>query len=90
MKCFKICKPVNSLTHTLTQMTMKFQITGIEFDLNDDYDCGEDIDTEMLQDQLQRGYIGQVWTVDEEDELVDLISDKSGWCVNSIQYEQIK
>jgi hypothetical protein len=75
---------------TFTQMTMKFQITGIEFDLNDDYDCGEDIDTEMLQDQLQRGYIGQVWTVDEEDELVDLISDKSGWCVNSIQYEQIK
>jgi hypothetical protein len=65
---------------------MKLQITGIEFDLNDDYD----IDTEMLQDQLQRGYIGQVWTVDEEDELVDLISDKSGWCVNSIQYEQIK
>lgn len=71
-------------------MTMKFQITGIEFDLNDDYDCGEDIDTEMLQDQLQRGYIGQVWIVDEEDELVDLISDKSGWCINSIQYEQIK
>jgi len=67
-------------------MTMKLQITGIEFDLNDDYD----IDTEMLQDQLQRGYIGQVWTVDEEDELVDLISDKSGWCINSIQYEQIK
>jgi len=71
-------------------MTMKFQITGIEFDLNDDYDCGEDIDTEMLQDQLQRGYIGQVWIVDEEDELVDLISDKSGWCIKSIQYEQIK
>jgi hypothetical protein len=71
-------------------MTMKLQITGIEFDLNDDYDCGEDIDTEMLQDQLQRGYIGQVWIVDKEDELVDLISDKSGWCINSIQYEQIK
>ena len=69
-------------------MTMKLQITGIEFDLNDD--CDEDIDTEMLQDQLQRGYIGQVWIVDKEDELVDLISDKSGWCINSIQYEQIK
>ena len=67
---------------------MKLQITGIEFDLNDD--CDEDIDTEMLQDQLQRGYIGQVWIVDKEDELVDLISDKSGWCINSIQYEQIK
>jgi hypothetical protein len=67
---------------------MKLQITDIEFDLSDD--CGEYIDTEMLQDQLQNVYIGQFWDVTEEDELVDLISDKSGWCVNSIQYKEIK
>ena len=68
--------------------TMKLQITDIEFDLTDD--CGEYIDTEMLQDQLQNVYIGQFWDVTEEDELADLISDKSGWCVNSINYKQIK
>jgi hypothetical protein len=67
---------------------MKLQITDIEFDLTDD--CGEYIDTELLQDQLQNVYIGQFWNVDEEDELVDLISDKSGWCVNSIEYKEIK
>ena len=67
---------------------MKLQITDIEFDLSDD--CGEYIDTELLQDQLQNVYIGQFWDVNEEDELVDLISDKSGWCVNSINYKQIK
>ena len=67
---------------------MKLQITDIEFDLTDD--CGEYIDTEMLQDRLQSVYIGQFWNVDDEDELVDLISDKSGWCVNSINYKQIK
>ena len=67
---------------------MKLQITDIEFDLTDD--CGEYIDTEMLQDQLQNVYIGQFWDVTEEDELVDLISDKSGWRVNSINYKQIK
>lgn len=67
---------------------MKLQITDIEFDLTDD--CGEYIDTEMLQEQLQRVYKGQFWDVNEEDELVDLISDKSGWCVNSIQYKEIK
>jgi hypothetical protein len=67
---------------------MKLQITDIEFDLTDD--CGEYIDTEMLQDQLQSVYIGQFWDVTEEDELADLISDKSGWCVNSINYKQIK
>jgi hypothetical protein len=68
--------------------TMKLQITDIEFDLTDD--CGEYIDTEMLQDQLQNVYIGQFWDVTEESELADLISDKSGWCVNSINYKQIK
>jgi hypothetical protein len=67
---------------------MKLQITDIEFDLSDD--CGEYIDTEMLQGQLQNVYIGQFWNVDDEDELVDLISDKSGWCVNSINYKEIK
>ena len=67
---------------------MKLQILNIEFDLTDD--CGEYIDTEMLQEQLQRVYKGQFWDVNEEDELVDLISDKSGWCVNSIQYKEIK
>jgi hypothetical protein len=44
----------------------------------------------MLQEQLQRVFKGQFWDVNEEDELVDLISDKSGWCVNSIQYKEIK
>ena len=67
---------------------MKLQITDIEFDLTED--VGEYIDTEMLQDRLQSVYIGQFWDVDEEDELVDLISDKSGWCVSSINYEEVK
>jgi hypothetical protein len=67
---------------------MKLQITEIEFDLTDD--CDENIDTELLQDQLQSVYIGQFWNVDDDLELVDLISDKSGWCVNSINYKEIK
>jgi hypothetical protein len=67
---------------------MILEITDIEFDLTDD--CGEYIDTEMLQDLLQKAYIGQIHDVNEEDELVDLISDKSGWCVSSINYEEVK
>ena len=67
---------------------MKLQITDIEFDLTDD--CDENIDTELLQHQLQKVYIGQFWDVDDDLELVDLISDKSGWCVNSINYKEIK
>ena len=67
---------------------MKLQITDIEFDLTDD--CDENIDTELLQHQLQNVYVGQFWDVDDDLELVDLISDKSGWCVNSINYKEIK
>jgi len=68
--------------------TLTLQITEIEFDLTDD--CDENIDTELLQHQLQNVYVGQFWNVDDEDELVDVISDKSGWCVNSINYKEIK
>ena len=67
---------------------MKLQITEIEFDLTDD--CDENIDTELLQERLQNVYVGQFWNVDDDLELVDIISDKSGWCVNSIEYKEIK
>ena len=67
---------------------MKLQITDIEFDLSDD--CGEYIDTEMLQERLQNGYIGQFWDVNEENDLADLISDKSGWCIKSIDYVPVE
>ena len=67
---------------------MKLQITEIEFDLTDDLNL--DSDTEHLQERLQNVYVGQFWNVDDDLELVDLISDKSGWCVNSINYKEIK
>lgn len=67
---------------------MKFQVTDIEFDLTED--CGEDIDTEMLQGQLHKSYTKTSWDADDNEDLLDQISYKSGWCINSIQYEEIK
>ena len=67
---------------------MKFQITDIEFDLTED--CDEYIDTEMLQDQLQRAYTKTSWDADDADDLLEQISNKSGWCIKTIQYEEIK
>ena len=67
---------------------MKFKVTDIEFDLTDAEDCGED--AEMLQGQLQKAYTKTSWDVDEENELAEMISYKSGWGINSIQYEEIK
>ena len=67
---------------------MKLQITAIEFDIDiEDFDQD---DSELLQERLQSVYVGQFWDVDEEDELADLISDKSGWCVSSINYREVK
>ena len=67
---------------------MKFQITEIEFDLTDAEDCGED--AEMLQGLLQKGYTKTSWDADDYDDMLDQISNKSGWCIKTIGYEEIK
>ena len=67
---------------------MKLQILDIVFDLSDD--CEEYIDTDLLQSQLRKVYKGQFWKVNEENELTDLISNASGWCVTSIAYRKVK
>ena len=67
---------------------MKFKVTDIEFDLTDAEDCGED--AEMLQEKLHFGYTKTSWDADDNDDLLDQISNKSGWCIKTIQYEEIK
>ena len=74
---------------------MKFKVTEIDFDLTENFNdrdqlFGEYIDTEMLASQLQRAYTKTSWDADEENELAEMISYKSGWGINSIQYEEIK
>ena len=72
---------------------MHFLVTKIEFDLDDDYDMSEE-DTikfkKELQLDLQEKVIG-LWYVDSEcgdpeDELIEKITDKTGWCIKSIKY----
>jgi len=65
---------------------MKLKLTKIDFDLTTD-DVGENDDT--LQHRLRNAYVGKVFQVDDEDELADVISDKSGWCVNWLSYKQV-
>lgn len=78
---------------------MKFQITNIEFDcsleediFNEGGDPAEywsESDRICTEEKLAQVYIGQVLNVDKEDEIVDLISDKTGWCVKSIDYREV-
>ena len=70
---------------------MKLLVTQIEFDVAQE-NCEEfgsitgAIEYEKQQQlELQTNAIG-IWEVDNEDELVDKISNKLGYCIRSIDY----
>ena len=63
---------------------MKLLVTSIQFDFNDDYDDAYKL---TLDEQIAITNVNLgIWEVDNEDELVDKISDKSGWCIKHIDY----
>ena len=64
---------------------MKLLVTKIEFDFNDDYDDDYSLTLDE-QNSITNDNLG-IWEVDNEDELVDKISDNSGWCIKSIDYQ---
>ena len=60
---------------------MKLLVTKIQFDFNDDaYSLTLDEQNSITNDNLG------IWEVDNEDELVDKISDTLGWCIKKIDY----
>ena len=63
---------------------MKLLVTQIEFDFNDslsdEYSLSLDEQNSITNDNLG------IWEVDNEDELVDKISDTLGWCIKSKDY----
>ena len=64
---------------------MKFYVSDIEFDFNDDLD---DIYSVSSEDQqlIINDNLG-VWEVDDEDDLVEEITANAGWCIKSLNYE---
>lgn len=66
---------------------MNFRINQIEFDFTDDL-SEEALDLES-QNEIYDEVLNTIWEVDDEEELVDKISDKTGWCVLSIDYQSI-
>ena len=66
---------------------MKCKVTSITFDLDPGDDSIPQEHIDQVQQELQQDYIGQVYDVEYEDDLVDVISDDSGWCIKSIHYE---
>ena len=64
---------------------MKFNVTEIEFDLNDslseEYQLTFDDEIALRDDALG------VWEADDEDDLIEEITSASGWCIKSIDYD---
>ena len=68
---------------------MKYLVTDIEFDLNDDYDMSEN-DTSKFKNELQLDLQEKtfgVWEASDEDDLIEEITTASGWCIKSIDYK---
>ena len=64
---------------------MKFDVTEVEFDFDDDYANGFKLtfDEEIELRDLTLG----VWEADDEEDLIEEITSASGWCIKSIDYE---
>ena len=61
---------------------MLLKLTDVEFDF-------EDSSGELPYDEqvaVAKSVIGEVFEVVNEDELADVISDQTGWCVKSLDY----
>lgn len=60
-----------------------YKITELDLD----YDCNEDDYYNWINGQW--GTLDKIFIVDDEEELVDAVSDHTGFCVKSINYEQV-
>ena len=58
---------------------MKLKINQIQFDFTDD----------CLDPGIQNEVLNTIWEVENEEDLADAISDETGWCVLSIDYQEV-
>ncbi len=65
---------------------MKFLVTHIEFDLDDDYGYEWSESKEDFQYELEEGSVG-VWEADDENDLLEEITAATGWCIKNICYD---
>ena len=61
---------------------MKYRITEIEFDFDDEYGPYPEEEKEGVINQT----MSTTWEADDADDLVEEITCATGWCVKSIDY----
>lgn len=77
---------------SLVQEKQSFLITEIEFDVSGfeyGYWAPGEWDEERLQTGLQKEWRGQITEPLLEEEIVDYITDRSGWCVRHLEYSTL-
>ena len=64
---------------------MKYNVTDIEFDFDDDYaeESKLTFDEEIEIRDLALG----VWDADDEDDLIEEVTTACGWCIRKIDYD---
>ena len=64
---------------------MKFNVTEVEFDFNDDYaeESKLTFDEEIAVRDLALG----VWEADDEDDMIDEITTATGYLIKNIYYD---
>jgi hypothetical protein len=69
---------------------MLFQVMSIEFDFTG---CLETHGSYELpveeQQEVIDSVLGEVFEADSEDELADVISDQTGWCIKNLDYRRV-
>ena len=68
---------------------MRFNVTDIEFDFDDWY--GRNWDSPLTFDEEREVHDTALGICDalDEDDLIEIITDGTGWCIKSIDYEII-
>ena len=76
---------------------MRFNVTKIEFDFGRDtrlnWESNEnDFDYVVSPDEadiIEEDNLG-IWDACDENDLIEQITEESGWCINSIDYQTLK
>ena len=68
---------------------MRFDVTEIEFDFDDQYDRNWDSHLTFDEEREVHDAALGIWDTLDEDDLIEQITELSGWCIKSIDYEII-
>lgn len=69
---------------------MKFNVTEIEFDFDDWYDRNWESKLTFDEEREVHDSALGIWDASDEDDLIEQITELSGWCIKSIDYKSIE